>query len=85
MTKFYDGKKVLEISMIDKNGSDFSADFFEDGNLPYDEEMSAYKVKDVEYLADYAADYAAGKNPDFDNFGDDTPACEVISNIYECK
>ena len=85
MTRYYDGKKVLEISMIDENGIDFSADFFGNGNLPFDEEISAYVVKDVDYLVDYAESYAAGENPDFDNFGDDTPVCEVISNIYECK
>ena len=88
MTRYYDGKKVLEISMIDENGIDFSADFFGNGNLPFDEEMSAYEVKDVEYLADYAEDYAVGLNPDFDNYGDDgddTPVCAVITNIYECK
>lgn len=85
MTKFYDGKKVLEISMVDNNGTGFESEFFEIGGLPFDDEKGAYVVDDVDYLVDYAESYAAGKNPDFDNFGDEAPACEVITNIYECK
>ena len=78
MTKFYDGKKTVEISMVDNNGTSFEADFFEIGGLPFDDEKGAYVVKDVDYLVDYAESYAAGENPDFDNFGADTPACDVI-------
>lgn len=81
MTKFYDGKKVVEIHMVDNDGTSpesFEGDFFEIGGLPFDEEKDAYFVKDVDYLVDYAESYAVGENPDFDNFGDDTPVCEVI-------
>lgn len=78
MTKFYDGKKTVEISMIDNNGTSFETEFFEIGELPYDDEKGAYVVKDADYLVDYAESYAAGKNSDFDNFGSDTPECDVI-------
>lgn len=65
MTKFYDGKKVLTISMNDTNtGCDWEYDFFEVGSLPYDSELDAYKVDDVAYLVDYATDYANGTNSD---------------------
>ncbi len=76
MTKFYDGKKVLSISMVslnDPEGVDFSADFFGDGmsSSNYNAALDAYKVDDVDYLADYATSYADGTNPDFDYKYDD--------------
>lgn len=69
MTKFYDESNVLEITMRDpKTNEDFSADFFEDAcnRKNYDESLDAFKVEDVEYLVDYAKDYVAGTNQDFD-------------------
>lgn len=81
MTKFYDGKKVLSISLKDNDGVDFTSDFFNAGSLAYDESKEAYKVDDVDYLVDYATSYAAGKNPDFDNFGDDTKVCDVWYDV----
>lgn len=36
------------------------------GALPFNAELGAYKVKDVEYLADYAKTYADGTNTDID-------------------
>lgn len=71
MSKFYDNENLLEIEMVDKNGTRFENDFFEAGGLPYSEELDAYKVADVYYLVDYATSYAAGKNPDIDNEYDD--------------
>lgn len=70
MAKFYDDNKILTISMIDNTGASFEADFFEVGSLPYDADLGAYTVADVEYLADYAQSYANGTNPDFDTAGD---------------
>lgn len=71
MTKFYDGKKVLSISMVslhDPEGVDFSADFFTDGinSGNYNADLDAYKVDDVDYIIDYAESYANGTNTDFD-------------------
>lgn len=85
MTKFYDGKNLLEISMVDKNGTRFENDFFEVGGLPYSDDLDAYKVDDVYYLVDYATSYAAGNNPDLDNEYDDNgdfvAPCEVFYEI----
>lgn len=83
MTRYYDGEHVAEISMIDKNGVSFESEFFADGMAKYDPAKNWWVVKDVCYLVDYAVDYAAGKNPDFDNFGSDEPACEVAYNIHK--
>ena len=69
MTKFYDTNNVLEITMRDPHtGEDFSADFFDDATnaASYNENLDAYKVEDVDYLVDYAKDYVAGTNTDFD-------------------
>ena len=87
MAKFYDGKNLLEISMVDKNGTHFENDFFEVGGLPYSDDLDAYKVDDVYYLIDYATSYAAGKNPDIDNEYDDDgeliAPCEVFYDIKQ--
>ena len=67
MTKFYDGKKILSISMTDdRTGIDFENEFFEIGQLPYNMELDANKVDDVDYLIDYAVTYANGTNTDFE-------------------
>ena len=69
MTKFYDNSDILEITMREPHtGEDFSRDFFEDAcnRKDYDESLDAFKVEDVEYLVDYAKDYVAGTNRDFD-------------------
>lgn len=69
MTKFYDNSDILEITMRDpRTNEDFSADFFEDAcNCKnYNESLDAFKVEDVSYLIDYAKDYVAGTNTDFD-------------------
>lgn len=78
MTKFTDGKKILSIEMLDSNtGLNFEADFFEVGSLYHDDELDAYIVDDVEYLADYAQSYADGTNPDFDAPGNCTVNCDI--------
>lgn len=72
MTKFYDGKKILSISMKDTNTNlDWENDFFDVGSLSYNSDIDAYKVDDVNYLVDYAADYANGTNTDIDYEHDD--------------
>lgn len=78
MTKFYDDSKIASIEMTDaETGASFEADFFEVGGLKYNMDLDAYKVDDVEYLIDYATDYANGTNPDFDGKGDCTVDCSV--------
>lgn len=72
MTKFYDGKKILTISMKDTNTNiDWENDFFDVGSLFYNSDIDAYKVDDVNYLVDYASDYANGTNTDIDYERDD--------------
>ena len=72
MTKFYDdNNKLLEITMTDdRTGASWEYDFFEVGALPFNAELGAYKVKDVECLADYAKTYADGTNTDIDYSSD---------------
>lgn len=78
MTRFYDDSSILSIEMLDNStGAAFEADFFEVGNLNYNADLDAYKVDDVEYLADYAKDYANGTNPDFDEAGDCTVSADI--------
>lgn len=87
MTKFYDGNKMLTITMTDTNtGCDFESDFFNVGCLVYNEELDAYKVDDVEYLADFAESYANGTNTDCEYDYDEDgnvilPATTVDYNI----
>lgn len=87
MTKFYDNNKLLAISMTDTNtGCDWEYDFFETSTLTYNEELDAYKVDDVQYLADFAESYADGTNTDCEYDYDDDgnkilPATTVEYNI----
>ena len=64
MSIYTDGKRTVEITMQVWNGSQggpsFEMDFFENGGLPYDEEINAYVVDDVEYLIDQANDWQQG-------------------------
>lgn len=51
MAKFYDGKELIEIRMVDSNsGVNFEDDFFEVGGLKYNEALEAYIVDDIYYL-----------------------------------
>lgn len=53
-----DGKRLVEITIQRWNGSgydpDWSIDYFNAGSLPYDDELEAYVVEDVEYCIDAA-------------------------------
>ena len=75
MTRLYDGKKILEITINEwtPNGytPDWSGDFFEVGGLPYNADMDAYEVQDVEYCADQAIDCANGEGDFYgeENYG----------------
>lgn len=78
MAKFYDDSKIATIEMTDvQTGESFEADFFEIGGLKHNMDLDAYKVDDVDYLIDYATDYANGTNPDFDSKGNCTVSCNV--------
>lgn len=66
MTRLTDGRRTLEINMADWEPEkltytpDWSRDFFEVGNLDYDEEKDAYRVWDVEFALEYALDWKLG-------------------------
>ena len=67
MENFFDGNKMVSIDMIDnRSGCSFENDFFEVGQLHYEEERNAFRVDDVDYLIDYATSYADGTNSDFE-------------------
>lgn len=69
--KLTDGKRTVEITMQEWDGSqwglDWSLDFFEAGNLEHNEETDAYTVEDVEYCIEQAMDW---KNNTGDNADD---------------
>ena len=69
--KFYDGEKVADIALYDGSGKDFTADFYEAGRLPYNEEQEAHVVESVDYLIDQADDYINGWNDYKCNMADD--------------
>lgn len=84
MTRLTDGAKTVEITMQTWTGAgytpDFSADFFEIGGLPFDDETEAYIVEDAEYCVEQAEDWANARG-DFandDNNCADNNAVEVI-------
>lgn len=68
--KLTDGKRTVEITMQEWDGSqwgpDWSLDFFEAGNLEYNEETNTYTVEDVDYCIEQANDwkYNTGDNAD---------------------
>ncbi len=89
MIRLTDGKKTVEITMGIFDGTnlspDFSADFFEAGGLPYDNDREAYVVPDVDYCADYANDWKSGtgdfwdSKPDADKDGGE----RVVYCVYD--
>ena len=59
--KITDGKKTVEIRMMVWEGNgyspDWSADFFDAGGLPYDDEKDVYTVDDVDYCIEQAMEW----------------------------
>lgn len=59
--KLTDGKRTVDITMQEWDGSqwglDWSLDFFEAGNLEYNEETNTYTVGDVDYCIEQANDW----------------------------
>ena len=84
MTRLTDGKVIVEIVMNEwENGCytpDWSHDFFEVGNLTYNDEKDAYIVKDVNYCIEQAKDWRDSKG----DFQYDTPNKNnnVLYTIY---
>lgn len=65
MTRFFDGKRILSINMIDcKSGVCFEDKFFDIQKRTYDEKRCAYMAKNVYLLAFRAERYANKKNPE---------------------
>ena len=65
MTRFFDGKRILSINMIDcKSGICFEDEFFDIQKRTYDEKRCAYMAKNVYLLALRAERYANKKNPE---------------------
>lgn len=60
MTRLTDCNKTVTIEMVKWNGTrfdpDYSNDFFEVGQLPYDEETDTYTVQDVDYCIEQATE-----------------------------
>lgn len=85
MTKFYDSKRVLDITMRAESGEDFSSDFFEDAvnRKNYNEDLDAFRVDDVDYLVDYAKSYLDGTNRDIDYPEDYKPEYELSYSIED--
>lgn len=74
--KFTDGEKTIEIKLVDANGIDWTADFFQVGNLEETEDGS-YIVEDTELLLEAVDDYSKGRG-DYDDM-----VCDSIIYIKE--
>ncbi len=57
---FTDGTKTVEITLTDANGIDWTADFFQVGDLEMTED-GAYIVEDTALLIEAIEDYKAGR------------------------
>ena len=96
MTRFTDDcRTVTEIGLYEcdienvfRGACDFSCDFYEVGSLPYNEEIGAYVVDDVEYLIEQANDWLNQRG----DFRDDVVPegkereIRILNNLYsyEC-
>ena len=71
-TKLVSGNRMVEITMQTWTGTeytpDWSGDFFEVGNLKYDDVLDAYEVEDIDYCIDQAMDW---KNKEGDFYGEE--------------
>ena len=61
---FTDNTRTVEITLTDTNGIDWTADFFQVGNLEMTED-GAYIVENVALLLEAVEDYKAGRG-DYD-------------------
>lgn len=90
MERFTDGKKTVEITMAVWLGPnrwwspDMTADILEVASFPFDEELGARIVDDVDYIVEYAEDWKNGEgdfyeerlDPDFD------PEKRMVDIVY---
>ena len=80
--KLTDGKRTIEIQMMTWEGNgytpDWSKDFFEAGDCPYDEENDVYIVKDVDYCIEQAEDWKNGRGDFYNPDIEPNPNNEVI-------
>ena len=94
--KITDGKRTVEIEITsweDGRGwssPDWSADFFDAGALPYDEDADAHVVDDVRHCIDEVIDYLNGRGDYYtsaldlarsEGYGD---YAEYIANATDC-
>lgn len=88
MTKLYDGTRTIEIEMLEDSFPDWSDEFYNIARLPYDDELGAYLVPDVDYCIDQAMDWQAGTgdySSDFDYYDDNgLPRPERKVNFDDC-
>lgn len=82
MTKFFDGKNILEITIQERTGSgytpDWSADFFGAGRFTFNGSIDAHVINcddSLEYMIEYAedwencrGDFYEDEDPDGDRF-----------------
>ncbi len=76
MTRLTDGNRTVEISLMERIGSnwtpDFSAEFFEVGGLEENYDADAYIVDDVDYCIGQAYDWASGSGDFYDDSLEDS-------------
>ena len=87
-----DGKRTVEITIQHWNGSgyspDWSLDYFNAGEVPYDEETETFIVQSVDYCIDMATDWRDPDSPYYTEDEDGNPirdedACISITEINE--
>ncbi len=70
MARLTDGKRTVEIIMMDWDVDnwkpDWSNDFFEVGGLRHDNDLDAYIVDDVDYCIEQAQDWKNGRGDFYD-------------------
>lgn len=86
--KMTDGKRTVEINIMTWNGTgygqDWSAEYFDAGMLPYDEETDTYTVQDVQYCIDMAEDTGEdGARRKYNDDGELVPDDDVTVFVTE--
>ena len=84
--KLTDGKRTVEITMQEWDGSqwglDWSLDFFGAGNLPYNEENDTYTVEDVQYCIEQVNDWKSNTGDNADDLESFDPDDRLV-NVEE--
>ena len=89
MTRLTDGKRTLEIAMNNwtkyEYTPDWSVDFFDVGCLPYNSELDAYQVEDVDYCVSQAMDWEnnTGDYIDCDADPEEVESRNVYYRLYQ--